>query len=301
MADVVLLTLGDGPSGCDCTGGCGVDHAVKATPRVPVLACADELRRAGRRVDLVTAGEDAEIDAAVKPVTEGDARLVVAAATDGELRAVLRRLMRRYAPSAAQRPPDLPAGRTLDDLPPIGVLPLAPATPELVSQLDLPRTPAAVAAAVVAGRSRRLDLLRNDGGSLTLHAARIGATDANGQPTTWHGLVEVDDTVLSDGTDALLAAGVANAGPVRVSGLPLVTTARGDDGMLEAAVAVPILKRRLLRPASVTIEVRRAGGRAVSVTPRAPEVGLVDDGVHATLNRKRTWWVEPGAWAVYIS
>jgi hypothetical protein len=142
--------------------------------------------------------------------------------------------------------------------------------------------------------------LRNDGGSLTLGAARVGARDDSGRPTTWHGLVEVDDVVLSDGSDALLAAALANTGPVQIAGLPLIVQASADDGVVEVAVAVPVLKRRLLAPASVRVEVRRARGRAVSVTPRGPEVDLVDDGVGAGLTRRRTWWIEPSAWAVHI-
>src|SRR6185312_16334075 len=76
---VVILTLDD---------GC-------AAPRVPVLACRDALRAAGAQASLVTAGSDAEIDAALA----GDgARLIVAAAADGQVRAVVRRLVRRHAP-----------------------------------------------------------------------------------------------------------------------------------------------------------------------------------------------------------
>ena len=128
----------------------------------------------------------------------------------------------------------------------------------------------------------------------------MSATDGSGQTTTWHGRVEVDDVLLSDGSEALLAAAVANAGPVEIAGLPLVVEARGDDGVVEVAVALPVLKRRLLAPASVRVEVRRARGRAVSVTPHEPEVDLADDGVRAGLTRKRTWWIEPSAWAVHI-
>jgi hypothetical protein len=47
--------------------------------------------------------------------------------------------------------------------------------------------------------------------------------------------------------------------------------------------------------------VRRARGRAVAVTPQETEVPFLDDGVGGTLTRKRSWWIEPGAWAVYES
>ena len=117
---------------------------------------------------------DAEIDTAVKTVEAGEARLVVAAATDGELRAVVRRLVRRYAPPPSKRPAELPADRTVFDLPPLAVLPLAPAVPDLVGGWVCRQQPADVAAATLGGRERRLDLLRNDAGSVTLHGCMLG-------------------------------------------------------------------------------------------------------------------------------
>ncbi len=290
MRDVVILSL-DGESGCS-GDGCG---CAAGAPRVPVLACADALRGAGAKVDLVTACSDAEIDAAVKPVEGGDALLVISAATDGELRAVVRRMVRHAAPAPSRRPADLPAGRTMFDLPPLAVLPLAPAVPGLVTALGLARDPADVAAAVAGGRSRRLDLLRTDSGSATLHGALIGSLDR-----AWRGQVEVDDAILTDGREKVLACAVTNAGPSEVDGLPLAPDGQPDDGEVEVAVAVPVLRRRLLRSATVSIEVRRARGRAVSVTPRDDPIPYVDDSVAATLTHKRSWWVERGAWALYV-
>jgi len=291
---VMILTLKD-PAGCGDACGCGDADP----PRVPVLACADALRAGGASVDLVTACSDAEIDAAMKPVEAGDAQLIIAAATDAEIRAVVRRLVRRYAPAPSKRPGDLPADRTIFDLPPLAVLALAPAVPNLVGLLDLPRDPAAVATAVLGAKLRRLDLLRHDGGSVTLTGALIGGVDAAGNVGSWRGRVEVDDTVLSDGEEPVLACSIRNAGSSEVDGLPLVTHSDATDGLIEVAVAVPVLKRRLFREASVRLEVRRARGRGVSVTPRDSDVPTVDDGVAATLNRKRSWWVERGAWATY--
>ena len=40
---------------------------------------------------------------------------------------------------------------------------------------------------------------------------------------------------------------------------------------------------------------------AVSVRPRDGEVQFLDDGVAGSTSRKRSWWTEPGAWAVYAS
>jgi hypothetical protein len=323
--DVVLLTLEEGaPAGSACgTGdGCcskgpGSTAKTACAPRVPVLACADALTAAGARVELVSACSDADIDAVIArldaparddgldwPDTGSNTRLIVAIATDGQLRAVLRRIVRRYAPPPSHRPADLADNRTVPDLPPIGILPLDPAGSsghrDLAAQLDLPRDPAAVASAVLAGTFRRLDLLRNDGGSVTVDGALIGGTDDSGRAVPWRGRVEVDDKVLSDGTDPIAACAIGNAGGyAEFDGLPLLTDGDPTDGRVEVAVAVPVIVKRRFRSARVRIEVRRARGRAVSVLPRDGEVQFLDDGVAGSTSRKRSWWTEPGAWAVY--
>jgi hypothetical protein len=294
---------------------------------VPVLTCADALTSAGARVEMITANSDAEIDAVLArldgpprpdglpwPDDDAKTRLVVATAADGQLRAVLRRLVRRYAPPPSRRPDDLPGTRTVPDLPPVGVLPLDPALAgcradasgrpgdrrDLAALLGLPRDPTQVAAAVLDGAARRLDLLRTDGGSVTLDGTLLGGADDSGRAVPWRGRVEVDDAVLSDGDDPLLACVVANAGGyTEPSGLPLVIAADPADGQLEVAVAVPVVTRSWLGRRRVHVEVRRGRGRAASVTPRGEELPYVDDGVAGSLTRKRAWWVEPRAWAVY--
>jgi hypothetical protein len=281
VPDVVLLWLAD-------AGEC-------EQPRVPILACADALRAGGASVDLTTAYADADIDDALKPVEAGDARLVVAADSDAQVRAVVRRLVRRASPPPSKRPAELPPGRTTFDLPPLAVLPLAPALPDLVAELDLPRQPADVAAAALAGTARRLDLLRTDAGSVTLHGCLLGGVDDTGTAVAWQARVEVDDAVLADGTEPLLACSIRATGASEVDGLPLVPAAEPDDGAVHVAVAVPLVRRR----GKVRFEVRRARGRAVSVSPR-DEVPLVDDGVAGGLARKRAWWVEAGCWAAYV-
>ena len=349
MYDVVLLSLAEGggePGGCGgacgtaCDGGgragrddagagsAGADSAgagrgvgggraaekAVCAPRTPVLACADFLREAGARVEIVVAGSDAEIDEVISrfdgppradgltwPDPESKLRLVVAAAADGQLRAVLRRLVRRYAPPPSKRPDELASHRTVPDLPPLAILPLdAAGKMDLAAQLELPRTPAAVAAAVLGGRVRRLDLLRNDGGSVTLDGALVGGADEKGRAVPWQGRVQVDDAVLSDGEDPILACAIGNgAGYAEFDGLPLLVNGDPTDGRVEVAVAVPVVVRRRFRSARVRIEVRRARGRAVSVLPRGGDLQFLDDGVGGTMTRKRSWWTEAGAWAVY--
>ncbi|MER7276807.1 diacylglycerol kinase family protein [Dactylosporangium sp. NPDC000244] len=290
MVDIVLLALGE-DSQCGCEGGaCGT--------RTPILACRDALRTASAEVRTVVAHDDKEIDAALAALPE--ARVIVATAADGQLRAVIRRLVRMYAPAPSKRPEDLPGDRTIPDLPPIGVLPLGPDATDLATRLGLPRSPADVAAAVLGGNVRRLDLLRNDGGSVTLDGALIGGVTAGGTAGTYLARVEVDDAVLADGTEPVLVSVVANAARyATVDGLPLVTAPAMDDGVLDVAVAVPVASRRLFRRSRMEIQVRRAHGRAVAIHPRA-DLPFVDDGVEGTLTRKRSWWMERGAWGVYV-
>ena len=330
MYDVVLLTLGserDAPgAGCGSGGACcgGADETVEAageerceTPRVPVLACADALTARGARVTTVTARSDAEIDEVLArldgpprpdgltwPDPDGKTRLIVATASDGQLRAVLRRLVRRYAPPPSRRPADLAENRTLPDLPPVGVLPLDPARSgtarDLAAQLGLPRDPAAVATAVLDGTARRLDLLRNDGGSVTLDGALLGAADDAGRPLHWRARVEVDGAVLSDGTEPITACAIGNAGGyARLGEVTLLADPDPTDGRIAVGVAVPVVTRSALGRKKVRLEVRRARGRAVAVVPRDDRVPFLDDGVEGELSRKRSWWTEPGAWAVW--
>ncbi|MGR6316556.1 diacylglycerol kinase family protein [Micromonospora soli] len=332
MYDVVLLTLGserDAPGGGCGSGGACCGGAAEAageqseerceTPRVPALACADALTARGARVETVTARSDAEIDQVLArldgpprpdgltwPDPDSKTRLVVATASDGQLRAVLRRLVRRYAPPPSRRPDDLPGNRTVPDLPPVGVLPLDPARTgtarDLAAQLGLPRDPAAVAAAVLDGTPRRLDLLRNDGGSVTLDGALFGAADDAGRPLHWRARVEVDGAILSNGEDPLMACAVGNAGGyARLDDVTLLADPDPTDGRVEVAVAVPVVTRSALGRKRVRLEVRRARGRAVAVAPRDAKVPFLDDGVEGELSRKRSWWTEPGAWAVWTA
>jgi hypothetical protein len=293
VVDVVVLALGEGTS-CACeNGACGT--------RTPILACRDALRTASVQVETVVAHTDAEIDAALKALP--DVRLIVATAADGQLRAVMRRLVRMYAPAPSKRSlagEAIPDDRTLPDLPPIGILPLGPDSTDLVTRLGLPRAPADVAAAVLSGNIRRLDLLRNDAGSVTLDGVLVGGVDASGSASTFLARVEVDDAVLADGTEPVLMSVVANASRyATVDGLPLVLAPDMTDGVLDVAVAVPRASRSLFRRPRVEIEVRRAHGRAVAITPRT-DVPFVDDGAEGTLSRKRSWWMERAAWAVHV-
>jgi hypothetical protein len=304
MYDVVILTLEESSCGGSCEGSC-------ARPRTQVLHCADALKAEGARVELVTAHDDAEMDAVLArfdaparadgltwPDPDSKVRLVVAVAEDSQLRHVVRRMVRRYAPPPSKRPAELAGDRTIPDLPPLGVLPLAP--DGFAAALGLPAQPADVARALLSGRVRRLDLLRHDGGSVVIDGALLGATDENGRPVPWRGRVEVDDKVLTDGDDPLYACVVAVAGRyATLDGIAVVADPDPADGLVEVGIAVPAVRKRFLKPNTFRMEVRRARGRAVSVTPRDDTLPFVEDGVAGELTRKRSWWTERHAWAVY--
>ena len=140
------------------------------------------------------------------------------------------------------------------------------------------------------GSPRRLDLLRTDAGSVTLDGSLIGGE------SPYAARVEVDDAILATPDEPIAACVVGNGTRyATVDGLPLVPGADPTDGVLDVAVAVPVRVRREVR-----VEVRRARGRAVSVTS-AGEVPFLDDGVAGRLTRKRSWWIERGAWSVFRS
>jgi hypothetical protein len=301
--DVVVLSLSESGA-CGCGDSCGAAGGSRAggpaRPRTQVLACADVLTASGARVALRTACSDEDIDEVLAsldgparpdgltwPAADGP-RLVVAAAVDGQVRAVVRRMVRRYAPPPSRRPADLPATRTVPDLPPVGILPLG-----RPAEFGLPGDPAQVAKAVLAGGVDRLDLLRNDAGSVTLQGALIGGR------RPWAARIEVDDAVLAEPGEQLIACAIANDnGYAEVEGLPMASGADPADGLVTVAVAVPVVRRSRLGRRQARVEVRRARGRAVAVTPVA-DVDFIDDGVPGTLTRKRSWWIESAAWGVY--
>lgn len=265
-----------------------VDGQPSCGPRTQVLACADALSAGGAEAKLTDAVDDAGIDA----VLQADNPIVVAADSDSQIRAVLRRAVRIAAPAPSARGTDLPDDRTVADLPPLGVLPLAQ-TPELVPALGLPDTPETVANAVLAKTVKRTDLLRNDGGGVTVHGIRLGGGDR-----PWRGKIALDDAILTDGTESLIVGVVANAdGYGTIDGLPLCDP-DPTDAKLNIAIATPVAKRGLFRR-KTHIEVRRGAGRAVAITP-VDDVPFIEDGITGELGRKRTWWMERAAAGWYV-
>jgi len=268
--NVVVLTLVE--SNCADSG-----------PRTQTLHLIDELKRLGAEVRTVAASTPREIDPALE---DPEARIVLAADTDEQVNAVVARMVRRLAPAPSARPDDLPAGRTIPDLPPLAILPLG-TSPGLVERFDLPSKPEDVAGAAVNGTVLRTDLMRHDGGGVCLDGVRLGGGDR-----PWRGVVNLDDMVLTDGTEQILACVVANADGYAAADDMVLAEPDPTDGRIDVAVAIPILVGRLRK--RVRIEVRRARGRAVAVAPN-DGVTFISDGLVDELGRKRTWWVEPGA------
>ena len=133
------------------------------------------------------------------------------------------------------------------------------------------------------------------------HAASMDEiADDAGRPLHWRARVEVDGTVLSDGSEPITACAIGNAGGyARLGEVDLLGGPDPVDGRVTVGVAVPVVSRSALGRKKVRLEVRRARGRAVAVVPRDEKVPFLDDGVEGELSRKRSWWTEPGAWAVW--
>jgi len=277
LVNVVVLSLVE--SNCSDSG-----------PRTQVLHLIDELKRLGADVRTAEASTPREIDPVVEDAAESGTRIVLAADTDEQVNAVVARMVRRLAPAPGERGDDLPAGRTVPDLPPLALLPLGTA-PGLVERFGLPSEPAEVARAAVEGEVLRTDLMRHDGGGVAVDGVRLGGGDR-----PWRGVVNLDDAVLTDGTEQILACVVANADGYAAADDMVLAEPDPADGRIDVAVAIPVLVGRWRK--RVRIEVRRARGRAVAVHPN-DGVTFVSDGLVDELKRKRTWWVEPGAagWA----
>lgn len=258
-------------------------------PRTQALHLADELRARGARVRTVEAAKAEEIDAVLE---DPDERIVLAADTDEQVNAVIARFVRRAIPAPSKRPEGLPDARTIPDLPALAVLPLG-AVPGIVARLGLPEKPGQVAEAVAGGVVKRTDVLRHDGGGVAVDGVRLGGGDR-----PWRGVVNLDDVVLADGSEQILACVVANADGYAAADDMVLAEPDPADGKIDVAVAVPVTVGRLRK--RLRIEVRRARGRAVAVHPD-DSVTFVQDGLVGELGRKRTWWVEPGAAGWYVA
>jgi diacylglycerol kinase (ATP) len=255
-------------------------------------------------VEVTETSSRESLDAALDRLA--DRRLVLAGG-DGSLHQLVKRLWRRGELANV----------------PIGLLPMGTGN-DFARYLDLPLDPAAAARTVLSGRARWFDLIRSDGGGgVVVNAVHLGmgaeAAERAGAykgrlgklayplgavaslfgPRGWRLHVNVDDTVLADGSHKLLMVAIGNGSSIG-GGAALFPRADAGDGKLDVLVLGPVGSAGAGTGGQPFRLVRRARGRAVSVTPgKGVEVGVNVDGDVGTLRGRRSWWVEQAAWSVY--
>lgn len=309
-----------------------LDPATRGTgspPRPQVLALANSA--AG------SAQEESLAEAAVALRALADVELVVPADT-GELRAALEVLGERQLVllggdgtlSACVAGLDA-LGRLGPDRP-IGLVPLGTGN-DVARALGLPlEDPAAAARQALTGSPTPLDLLRADDGTVAVNAVHVGAgaeaaaraEDAKGllgragyavgallagaAADGWHLRVAADDVVLHDGTEPVLMVAIGLGSSIG-GGTPLAPDADPHDGLADVVVATatgPLARvgyaLALRRGEHVERDdVRRARARQVTVEVTDGEPFPVDtDGEVSGPFHRRTWTVEPGAWALRV-
>jgi len=243
------------------------------------------------------------LDAALDRVA--DRRLVLAGG-DGSLHELVKRLWRRGS---------------LADVP-VGLLPMGTGN-DFARYLDLPLDAEGAARVVLTGRPRWLDLIRSDGGGgVVVNAVHLGqgaeAAERAGAlkgrlgrlaypvgavaslfgPHGWHLHVNVDDEVIADGSHKLLMVAIGNGSSIG-GGAPVFPDADAGDGALDVLVLGPVGSGGPGTGGQAFRLVRRARGRAVTITPsKGVEVEVNADGELGKLKARRSWWVEPSAWSV---
>ncbi len=262
------------------------------------------LERAGP-VERATTATLEELDAALD--RRAGRRLVVAGG-DGSLHLVVRRLHQRGELADAE----------------LALVPLGTGN-DLARALGIPLDPAGAAELARAGTARPLDLLVGDGGEAAVNAVHLGigaeaAVAASGlkprfgplayplgalaaglRTVGWHMRVEVDGTVVADGSRRVLMTAIGN-GPGVGGGTPLLPSAVPDDGLLDVMVSfatAPLTRLAFgvaLRDGShpSSRHVRYTRGRSVTVSDGLLPVNA--DGEVGAERQRGTWSVVPRAW-----
>jgi diacylglycerol kinase family enzyme len=291
-----------------------VNAAAGSVDDGPVDAALTVLRSAAD-VEVAATASAADLDDVVAAM---DGQRPVIVGGDGSLHAVIGALDR--------------AGRLADQ--PVGLIPCGTGN-DLARTLGLPVDPEEGARAVLSGRTRVLDVLRDDSGLLVVNAVHsglgasagrraegfkglmgvaaypVGAALAGVSERGWLLRVEVDGVVVrsssggwaADGETPLLMVAVCN-GPTVGGGTALAPGAVPDDGLLDVMVsaATGAAERMAFAAALRTGEhvgredVVVVRGRRVTVA--GEPVDLDADGeVHEGRDRQ-AWRADAGAWSV---
>lgn len=265
--------------------------------------------RAAADVRVDTCADPGDLDRLLDGL--GDRTLVLAGG-DGSVHAAVATLRRR-----GELSPDRP----------LGLVPLGTGN-DLARTLGIPLDPAGAARALLTGRPRPLDLLVDDTGGVVVNAVHlgvgaeaaekagalkerlgkaayaVGSVLAGAGSTGWDLRVEVDGEPLHT-DEPVLMVGVANGRTIG-GGAELAPDAAPDDGLLDVVVAT---STGPLARLGFGVALREGGhveredvvavrGRTVTVTGE-PFPLNADGELDGPVDR-RTWTVQPGAWAVLV-
>lgn len=269
-------------------------------------------------VAVLRSGADVRVEACADPgdlaaLTEArDGRQLVLAGGDGSVHLLVATLHGRGALS-----PDTP----------IGLLPLGTGN-DLARTLGIPLDAEAAASALLAGRSRALDLIVDDGDGVVVNvvhlgigaqaaeqasalkdrigkaAYAVGSALAGVSEQGWRVRVEIDGAVVHDG-EPVLMVGVCNGRTIG-GGAEIAPDAEPDDGLLDVVVATstgPLARLgfgvAMRRGEHVDRDdVQTFHGRRVTVSGD-PFPANADGELHDPV-ATRTWTVLPAAWALVV-